>query len=197
MEIIELLKEYPKIGGTFIAIVSASLGWVFRNIFQLIIESRKYKREIKTFFWKEKINASKKASEFYLEQLNFLNLLKHQFEIYELGKIEHQEMFENIQKEVSFYSNKLKAFPHFEHHHINVFYDFNEQRSMEINKNTFEITQEIIDLRTTETDSAEEIDRKIREIKSRAKKLKENYSELFDIYKSYLNTVRTDIKEYV
>ncbi len=82
MEIIELWKEYPKIGGTMIAIVSASIGWILRNIFQLIIENHKYKREIKTFFWKEKINASKKASEFYLEQLNFLNLVRHQFEIY-------------------------------------------------------------------------------------------------------------------
>lgn len=197
MEIFELLKDHPKTGGTIIAIVSASLGWVIRNIFQLITENFKYKRDIKTFFWKEKINASKKASEFYLEQLNFLNLVRHQFEIFELGKIEHQELFENIQKEVSFYSNKLKEFPHFEHHHINVFYDFKEQRSMEINKNTFKITQEIIDLRITETDTKEVIDNKVFEIKKRAKKLKENYSELFDIYKEYLRTVRADIKNYL
>jgi len=197
MEFIELLKNYPKIGAIMIAIVSASLGWVFRNIFQLIIENRKYKRDIKTFFWKEKLKASKKATEFYLEQLNFLNLVRHQFEIYEFGKIEHHEMFENIQKEVQFYADKLKNFPHFEHHHINVFYDFNEQKAMEINKNTFDITQQIIELQPKDIDTVVERDNKILEIKKCSKKLKDNYSELFDIHKNYLNTVRNDIKEYL
>ncbi|RKS94081.1 hypothetical protein BC952_1949 [Flavobacterium limicola] len=153
MDITRLLKDYPTESATAIATVFALLGWVGRNIFQIFIENRRYSKELKTFFWKEKLNAAKKASEFYLENLNFLNLVRHQFEMYELGKANQNEFFENIEKEVKFYSEKLKAFPHFEHHHINIFYDFNENRAMEINKNTFEINQKIFELIPQELDS--------------------------------------------
>ena len=92
-------------------------------------------------------------------------MVRQQFEIYESGKTEHTELFENIEKEVKFYSEKLKAFPHFEHHHINIFYEFDENRAMEINKNTFEIHQRIYDLIPLESDSLEQIDAKINKIK--------------------------------
>lgn len=197
MDIVKLLKDYPAESATGIATIFALLGWIGRNVFQLIIEHKKYNIELKTFFWKEKINAAKKASEFYLENLNFLNLVRQQFEIYESGKTEHTELFENIEKEVKFYSEKLKAFPHFEHHHINIFYEFDENRAMEINKNTFEIHQRIYDLIPLESDSIEQIDAKINKIKECSKMLKDNYSELFEIQKKYLNKVRADIGAYL
>jgi hypothetical protein len=126
-----------------------------------------------------------------------LNLLRHQFETYEIGKIEHQELFDNIQNEVQFYSQKLKAFPHFEHHHINLFYDFSEKRASEINSETTKINQQILDLRINKNDSIEIIDNKVLEIKKLSKKLKDNYTELFEINKKYLNLVRNDIKEFI
>lgn len=146
MNLLDFLKDYPGIGATAIAIVFGALGWSIRNLIQFFIDNSKYNKELKTFFWKEKLNSAKKASEFYLEHMNYINLLKHQFEIFEKGEIGHQELYENIQKEIEFYSNKLKAFPHFEHHHINIFYDFDEKRSMEINKRTFDINRELIEL---------------------------------------------------
>ncbi len=197
MDITRLLKDYPTESATAIATVFALLGWVGRNIFQIFIENRRYSKELKTFFWKEKLNAAKKASEFYLENLNFLNLVRHQFEMYELGKANQNEFFENIEKEVKFYSEKLKAFPHFEHHHINIFYDFNENRAMEINKNTFEINQKIFELIPQELDSTEQIDIKMNKIKEFSKILKDNYSELFNIQKTYLSQVRSDINNYL
>jgi hypothetical protein len=197
MDILKLLKDYPAESATGIATIFALLGWIGRNVFQLIIDHKKYNKELKTFFWKEKINAAKKASEFYLENLNFLNLIRQQFEIYESGKTEQKELFENIEKEVRFYSEKLKAFPHFEHHHINIFYEFDENRAMEINKNTFEIHQKIYDLIPVESDSLEQIDFKINKIKECSKMLKDNYSELFEIQKKYLNKVREDIGAYL
>lgn len=197
MNFFDFLKDYPEIGTAAIAIVSGALGWYIRNMVQFFMDKLKYNKELKTFFWKEKVNAAKKASEFYLEHMNYLNLLRHQFEIYEKGEIEHQELYENIQKEVEFYSNKLKAFPHFEHHHINIFYDFDEERSMEINKETFKITQELIDLKPTEEDSIQEIDRKVSEIKKKTTKLKENYEEHFKIYKKYLKDIRKDLEDYL
>jgi hypothetical protein len=197
MEITKLLTDYPKEAAVGIATISATLGWTFRNIIQIILDNIKYKKELKTFFWKEKLNAAKKASEFYLENLNFLNLVRHQFEIFEQGNIEHQELFENIQKEVNFYSEKLKAFPHFEHHHINIFYDFNENRAMEINTNSFEIHQKILELMPSELDTKEKLESKILGIKAFSKQLKDNYAELFEIQKKYLGSVRNDIKEYL
>ena len=196
-EIYNILKDYPKIGGIGIALISGTLGWIFNNLFQIYLDHLKYKKEIRTYFWKEKLNSAKKASEFYLEYLNFLNLLRHQFETYEIGKIEHQELFDNIQNEVQFYSQKLKAFPHFEHHHINLFYDFSEKRASEINSETTKINQQILDLRINKNDSIEIIDNKVLEIKKLSKKLKHNYTELFEINKKYLNLVRNDIKEFI
>lgn len=197
MNFLEFLKDYPGIGATSIAIVSGALGWSIRNLVQFFIDKSKYNKELKTFFWKEKVNSAKKASEFYLEHMNYLNLLRHQFEIFEKGEIEHQELYDNIQKEVEFYSNKLKAFPHFEHHHINIFYDFDEKRAMEINERTFDIQRELIDLQPKQGDSLEEIDIKVIEIKKRVTELKDNYEEHFKIYKKYLKEVRKDLEDYL
>ena len=197
MNLLDFLKDYPGIGATAIAIVSGALGWFIRNLIQFFIDNSKYNKELKTFFWKEKLNSARKASEFYLEHMNYINLLKHQFEVFEKGEIGHQELYENIQKEIEFYSNKLKAFPHFEHHHINIFYDFDEKRSIEINKRTFDINRELIELQPKEGDTLEEIDIKIIEIKKRAAELKDNYDEHFNIYKKYLQKVRKDLKDYL
>ena len=197
MNLLDFLKDYPEIGATAIAIVSGTLGWFIRNLIQFFIDNSKYNKELKTFFWKEKLNSAKKASEFYLEHMNYINLLRHQFEIFEKGEIEHQELYENIQKEIEFYSNKLKAFPHFEHHHINIFYEFDEKRSMEINKRTFDIIREIIYLQPKEGDTLQEIETKIIEIKKRATELKDIYEEHFNIYKKYLKKVREDLRDYL
>ena len=197
MNFLEFLKDYPGIGATSIAIVSGAVGWSIRNLVQFFIDKSKYNKELKTFFWKEKVNSAKKASEFYLEHMNYLNLLRHKFEIFEKGEIEHQELYDNIQKEVEFYSNKLKAFPHFEHHHINIFYHFDEKRAMEINKRTFDIQRELIDLQPKQGDNLEEVDRKVIEIKKRATELKNNYEEHFKIYKKYLKEVREDLEKYL
>lgn len=186
--ILQFLKEYSLIGGT--AITFTAIGWIIRNVFDVFIENKKYKRELKTYFWKEKINASKKASEFYLEYSNFLNLSRLQFEHYEIGKIEHQTLIENLQKEVGYYSDKLKAFPHFEHHHINIFYEFNEQKSIEITNSIYKTLREISEIKGSENDA--EIN-----VENLYKRLKENYSELLGNQQIYLNKIRTELKEFL
>lgn len=196
-ELLNLLKTFPKVGAPTIAIVSGSLGWTLRNVFQIISDNYKYKKELKTFFWKEKINAGKKASEFYLEYMNFLNLGSKQFEMYELGKIEHTVLMENIQNEVKFYMEKLKSFPHFEHHHINIFYEFDEEKTTEISNEIDNNLRQITETKFEESDTNEETEMKITETTKHFKKLKENYAELFLIHKKYLKTVRSDIKEYL
>jgi lipid-A-disaccharide synthase-like uncharacterized protein len=197
MSFFDFLKDYPEIGTTAIVIVSGALGWSLRYVVQFYIDKSNYNKELKTFFWKEKINSAKKASEFYLEHMNYINLLVHQFEMFEKGEEEYQNQYKEIQKEVEYYSNKLKSFPHFEHHHINIFYDFNEDRAIEINKNTFEIIRELTVLQPKENDTLQEIDRKVSEIKQKAIQLKTNYEDHFNIYKSYLSYVRKDIKNFL
>ncbi|WP_430400736.1 hypothetical protein [Flavobacterium sp.] len=129
--------------------------------------------------------------------MNYLNLLTYQFETYEKSQIDSQEHFENIKKEVEFYSNKLKSFPHFEHHHINIFYEFNEERSIEINKNTTEITRDLFELIPEKGDTLEIINHKINEAKVLANRLKLNYEEHFLLYKNHINNVRNDLKVYL
>lgn len=185
----EFLAVYPKIGATLIATTFASTGWVFRNLFELYIEKRKYKRELKTYFWKEKINASKKASEFYFEYANFLNLARIQFENYRLQKIEHSLLIKNFQKEVQFYADKLKSFPHFEHHHINIFYEFDENKSLEINNEINSVNREILELNPEEDNSEN--------AKYLFEKIENNYQKLFNLQKGHTNKVRKDLKEFM
>lgn len=187
--ILQFIKDYSFIS-TIIATASAAIGWVLRNLFEIFIENRKYKKELKTFFWKEKITASKKASEYYLEFLNFLNLTQIQFENYELQKIEHDDLIKNIQKEVEYYSNKLKTFPHFEHHHINIFYEFDGEKTLKISNENNQLIRELFELNPDKNDNGESA-------KIIFKNLKDNYKELSGIHKEYLKKVRNDLKDYV
>jgi len=196
-EIFKLLQENPKAGAIVIALTSGSLGWIFRNVAQLIIENRRFKKEQKTFFWKEKINAAKKATEFYLEYMNFLNLARQQFEAFETGRFDHEQLFQNIEQEVQYYTNKLKSFPHFEHHHITLFYDLNETKASEINERIFKYNQEIFNYVFKATDSDAEVFRKEQEVKKIAKGLKECYAELFSNANNQLQTIRADINSYL
>jgi len=187
--ILQFIKDYSLISGA-IATTSASIGWVFRNLFEIFIENKKYNRELKTYFWKEKINASKKASEFYLEYQNLLYLLQLQIENLKSNKIEHQEFVKNIQKEVEFYTNKLKGFPHFEHHHINIFYEFDEQKSMELTNENYKLIRDISEINPSDNNS-------VQITQETLNKLKKNYLKLFEIQKKYVKNVRNDISKFI
>ncbi|MBJ2174187.1 hypothetical protein JBL43_08055 [Aureibaculum sp. A20] len=189
MDIFCFLRDYPAIGGLAIGAIFGATGWIGRSIFDVVLEKKRYKRELKTYLWKEKINASKKASEFYLEYANFLNLARIQFENFRLGKIEHESLIENFQKEVAFYAEKLKTFPHFEHHHINIFYEFDENKAMEINNKINATNREISELSpdSVNTEKASEL----------FKILEDCYAELFDLQKGHTNRIRENLKDYV
>jgi len=118
-----------------------------------------------------------------------LNLARIQFENYKLQKIGHEILIENFQKEVQFYAEKLKSFPHFEHHHINIFYEFDENKAVEINNKINSINRKISEL-NPEKDNSEKV-------KSLFGKLEENYGELFNLQKGHTARVREDLKEYI
>ena len=194
MDISNLIKQFPTEAMALIATTFTSVGWLSRNLFQLFFENRRYNKELKTYFWKEKINAAKKASEFYLETLNFFDLVRIQFNLYETGSIHHEKLIESIEREVVFYREKLKMFPHFEHHHINIFYDFDESESAKITAKTFEIQQKVFELVDNNEINIEELEVKFKEYSSL---IKNNYSELHRIYKTYVKQVRLDVAKYI
>ncbi|WP_282126799.1 hypothetical protein [Marinifilum flexuosum] len=189
-ELFVFLKDYPKVAGVLISLVSGSLGWFFREIFQIIVENKKYKRELRTYFWKEKVNAAKKASEFYLEYKNFLNLMQLKFELFEVGKIEYDQFIDKIGIEVEQLNLKLKKFPHLEYHHINLFYEFNEEKSMLLSNEINSLIQNLISLNAEDA----ELDIKAKKI---YKAIREKYAELEVIVNGYLDIVRNDIKGYI
>ena len=190
MSFFDFLKEYPAIGGTAIGAISGTffgvLGWIGKTTYELYIEKIRYKRDLKTALWKEKISASKKASEYYLEYLNFLNLARIQFENYESGKIEYDNLIEIFQSELVFYQVKLKAFPHFEHHHINIFYDFDQKKPREITDKIITSLRDISELSPGTDNKAK--------TKDLFETLKDSYEKLLDIYNDYIRTVREDLK---
>jgi hypothetical protein len=190
MDLSNFLRQFPVEATTLLATTFASLGWLARNLFQLLIENRRYNKELKTYFWKEKISAAKKASEYYLETLNFFDLVRIQFNLYETSSIQHEKLIENIEREVTFYREKLKMFPHFEHHHINIFYDFDERKTAEITAKTFEIQQKIFDLVEDNELTTDVLEQKFKEYSAL---IKDNYSDLHKIYKDYVREVRQDI----
>lgn len=193
MEIAKMIKDYPTESVVVIAAFFSMIGWIGNNILQLIVDRNKQKKELKTFLWKEKINAAKKASEFYLEYLNFFNLVLNQLDLLESGKVENEQVAENINAEIQLLSGKLKAFPHFEYHHINIFYDFLESRASILSKQNFEILGKIYGLDSLKI-TPEEFNVKL---KMYILEFNKNFTELSDIYKGFIKQVRNDINNYL
>lgn len=192
-EVTEMIKHYPTVSLAVIAAAFSMIGWIGNNIFQVIIDRYKQQKELKNFLWKEKINAAKKASEFFLEYLGFINLLRNQFEAIEFGKDENDQVAADLNFDIQLLSNKLKEFPHFEYHHINIFYDFNESRAFEITNENFEILARIHGLKSFNLPK-EEFDIQLKDC---ATKFKNNYAELAKIYGGFIARVRNDIANYL
>jgi hypothetical protein len=163
-------------------ILCGAVGW-FANV---IWENSKYKREQKTYYWKEKIDAGKKATEFYLEFLNLLNVYRLQFKLYQDSIIDGESLLVNIQqKESEFLEQKLKQFPHFEYHHINLFYDLIDDENYQIVYENIEILQEINRINQSEN---------INEISELFCKMGHNYEKLYNNVLLLIRKVRKDLQ---
>lgn len=167
-------------------ILCGVIGW-FANV---IWENSKYKREQKTYYWKEKINAGKKATEFYLEYLNLLNLFRLQFKLYKESIIDDKDLLEQIQSENKFYSQKLKQFPHYEHHHINLFYELIEDKNYQIVNENAEIFQKIN--RISQSENVIE-----NEISELFDKMGNNYEKIYSNVLLQLKKIQKDLENEV
>jgi len=190
----EYLKENPEYA---IATLFTALGYFAKTIIDFVLDKRRRKAQLRELFWKEKIQASKKASEFYYEHLAFLNLLTQKIET-EINEKEFSEILaKSFQKQILNLSNKITNPSHYEHHHIHIFYDFDETELNELNKNSFEILQDMESIVFEPDEKLDSIAKKLDEVKSLSKKLKINYEKSIKIYRKYLKSIRGDIKEYI
>ena len=83
-----------------------------------------------------------------------------------------------------------KLFPHFEHHHINLFYNFNNENILKITNENQELIQnlhEILGYVNIESEKISDI----------LEKIHNNYDSLVKIHTEYLNIIRKDLKEYI
>ena len=176
------IKLFQSEFGLIFPIFCGAVGW-FANF---IWENSKYKREQKTYYWKEKINAGKKATEFYLEFLNLLNLYRLQFKLYKESIIDGESLLVNIQqKESEFYAQKLKQFPHFEYHHINLFYDLIDDENYQIVNENIEILQKINRISQSED---------VKEISELFGKMGHNYEKLYNNVLLQIRKVQKDLQ---
>ncbi|CAM3103722.1 hypothetical protein [Flavobacterium frigoris] len=183
----EYVKYSQKVLNIIIPIFCGVIGWIANVIW----EKSKYKREQKTYYWKEKINAGKKATEFYLEYINLLNLIRLQFKLYKDNVIEGENLLINIQQEnVEFYSQKLKHFPHYEYHHINLFYELIEDNNFKIVNDNSEILQKINKINQSQII-------KNNEISELFGKMEDNYEKLYNNVLLHLKKIQKDLENEV
>ncbi|MCL1671713.1 hypothetical protein [Elizabethkingia ursingii] len=183
-----LMKEF-NISSLVMSTSAVILGWIFREAYQVFFIDRiKYKRELGAHYWKEKVEASKKASEFYLEIINLLNLLIIQYGQYKKGNFLKNQLYEIYQEQINSYSRRLMDFPHLEYHHINLFYNFNVKKLMHVLE---ELREELSNLYNLNIQDIE-YDNKLSDC---INKLEENTKYLSSNFESYLEIVRNDLKK--
>lgn len=184
---IEYGKYFQTTLNIIIPIFFGVIGWIANVIW----EKSKYKREQKTYYWKEKINAGKKATEFYFEYLNLLNLFRLQFKLYQDNIIEGESLLIFIQqKNIDFNSQKLKQFPHYEYHHINLFYELIDDNNFKIINENTEILQKIENLKQSK-------DHQGKEISDLFGTMRDNYEKLYNNVILHLKKVQKDLENEV
>ena len=191
------INDYPEFSIFLTAAVFSGIGYFIRQLFELLIANKKRKTDLREFFWKEKINAAKKASEFYYENLAFLKLVKQNFETQINEKEDSAVLTETLQKQIAILSDRITNPEHFEHHHIRIFYDIDEKSLDKINLESFELIQEMSTIEILESDDEKIIQQKKEKFKAVLNQLKINFEKTSDIYKYLLDKIRDDINQYV
>lgn len=194
---LEFLKDYPAIGGICIATIFSALGYFGKSIIELILEKRRKKTEQKEFLWKEKIEAAKKASEYYFENLSYLKLVKQNFETQLNGENYSPVLNDSFQSHLTLISDRIKNPENFQHHHIRIFYDIDESDLDQIDEESFIIIQKMDMLVILESDDEESIREKQNQMKILNSQLKDNFEKTASIYKSLLDKIRKDLSSIV
>ncbi|TVZ10634.1 hypothetical protein JM80_3187 [Cellulophaga sp. RHA_52] len=194
--IFKILRENPEIGTLFIATTFTAIGFIFKTLIDTFLESRRYKKELKKIYWTERINAAKKASEYYYDHQELLGLMIHKIDIV-LRQDGPGTLPETIQNTIEVISQRTVNPNSFEHHHIHMFYDFDTEELNELNTKSFNIIQELQKIEILESDTTESINIKLNEGRNLLTNLKSNHQEQKKIYKSYLRMINEDLAEFI
>ncbi len=177
-----------------IALVFGVIGFLGRTFIDFILNKRKKRIDLQELYWKEKIEAAKKATEYYLYQLGFFSLIADKYEAIEKGLIGAKEFVEHSEDTILKFQKRLLEFPHFEHFHINLFYEFNDSKTEEIIKSNNASAQKIFSITFNPKDDDDEFNRKFKVYKDNYGVLNDNHRELICIYKGCIKIIRDDIK---
>lgn len=190
----EFIENYPKIGSTSLASIFTMIGYFSKTLIDLFIEKRKRKHAYKSEFWKEKLNASKKASEFYFEQLNLFELICQNIDLQLSGKSINPDLLLGIQNSINRVNERVSNPKNFEHHHINIFYDFDHDELREKSK---ELINQIQDVYFLMKENSESYGKKNDEVINSYSKVKNTIISIDSKYRSYLATIRDDLNKVV
>ena len=194
--IFKILRENPEIGTLFIATIFTAIGFIFKKLIDAFLEGKRYKKEIKKIYWTERINAAKKASEYYYDHQELLGLMIHKIDIV-LRQDGPGTLPETIQKTIEVISQRTVNPISFEHHHIHMFYDFDTEELDGLNTESFSIIQELEKIEILESDSTESINDKLNDGRNLLTDLKSNHQKQKKIYKSYLKRINEDLAEFI
>ena len=171
---------FSLLGGAFGAGIISLIAIILNNYYDKI----KYEKEVKTFLWKEKIEASKKASEFYYEFLNYINIV-----IVHLELLSDKDIgYSNLTDKIVLFEEKLNKINSYDYHHVNIFYDLTNENTKDL---TLKINKNFHKIGLLKEDS------KNSEIKILIKDIKSSYSELEASYHRQIRIVRSNINNYI
>ena len=190
----DFIKEYPEIGTLCIATIFTAFGFIFKNLIDFLLEKRRKKAELKAVFWKEKINAAKKASEYYFEQLSFYELTLSKLNVLLNEKKTSISLIESLEKSINIISERINNPISFEHHHINIFYDFNQQPLKDKVLDLMSQFQDIYNLMEKEEKLNDE---EFKNYLFTTMNIKNNIEGISDFYRGYLDMIRTDLKKHI
>ncbi len=189
------MRDYPEIGALFIATTFTALGFIFKTLIDTFLENKKNKNEIRRIYWTERINAAKKASEYYYDHLELIGLMIHKIDI-ALNHNTPSSLDEIISVTIEKLSQRSINPTSFEHHHIHMFYNFDFEIFDKLNVQSFDLIKKLENFEILESDSFGVIDKKLEEMKSILLELKNNHKTKKDIYKKYLKRINNDLGEF-
>ncbi|MFI1770238.1 hypothetical protein [Thalassobellus citreus] len=190
----DFIKEYPEIGTLCVATIFTALGFIFKSLIDFLLEKRRKKAELREAFWKEKIMAAKKASEYYFEQLSFYELTLQNLDLTLNEKRTPNGLRESIVKSIDNISERINNPSSFEHHHINIFYDLNQKQ---LKDKVLNIISELQDIHNFMEQETVLTDDEFKELYMTTREMRNNIEGISLIYRQFLDLIREDLKSNV
>ena len=194
--IYRILREYPEIGTLFIASTFGALGFIFKTLIDAFLENKRHKNDIKKVYWTERINAAKKAAEYYYDHLELIGLMIHKIDVV-LNHEKPSSLEEIMQNTIEKLSQRLINPTSFEHHHIHMFYNLDFEIFDKLNTESFNLIKNLEEFEFLESDPPESINKKLNEMKSILLDLKNNHKTKRNLYKKYLTKINSDLADFV